>query len=84
MSFEKPKGKWECKEIFGNFVIIDKKRNVVNINDTENNAKLMAFSPELLDAVLKISILDDSDVNAGENISYAINMCKKLINKLYE
>jgi hypothetical protein len=49
--FKGTQGKWEAKELFKNWIITDEEDNVLKINNNEDNAKLIASAPELLEAL---------------------------------
>lgn len=45
---------WEAKELYGNWVIVDVKNNVIRFAENEANAKLIAAAPELLEELKEL------------------------------
>lgn len=74
MKFKGTKGNWRLENLFGNWLIITDKNDVLNIKDNEANAKLIAASPELLAAALKAldECCDLISTDAGNALDEAI------------
>lgn len=75
MEFKGTKGKWTIGELGDNYLILDSKKNILNINCNRYNAQLISCAPEMLDALHEMVCAFEK--NSLNDVSFA----KELITK---
>lgn len=77
------KGEWKAVCIYGNWVVVNEGDNVIDINNNEANAKLIAAAPNLLEALEELmSIVNIHSKGTNNNFAWAeMDFAQKAINK---